>query len=174
MGSFDISCGASMEPASTEPAALAEAEKELEARRSQFTQHLASLEQTHDVVLRYSRSGGFLRRAALLAGHLGRVCEVQVGDAPEPAGPATGAFEVLVRQRAGDPLVLIHSKLGGDGFVDSVPKLQRIITAVASSPAAAACDLELWLASAHNFQGLVLEKLAPLPQDDPAKFVQPP
>jgi selT/selW/selH-like putative selenoprotein len=37
---------------------------------------------------------------------------------------STGAFEVSVDGK------LVHSKLNGDGFVDSMDKLDRIVTAI--------------------------------------------
>ena len=123
------------------PAVLDDAsiEAAAEARRQELEEHgraEAAFRSSHKALLRFCGGCGFKPKAEELAAHLQSVCGLEVALLRDVG--TTGNFELELRPPASDAegggaaaagWALVHSKKGGDGFVDSEEKMLHILKA---------------------------------------------
>eukprot|EP00931_Biecheleriopsis_adriatica_P063285 TRINITY_DN38284_c0_g1_i1.p1 TRINITY_DN38284_c0_g1~~TRINITY_DN38284_c0_g1_i1.p1 ORF type:complete len:690 (-),score=162.20 TRINITY_DN38284_c0_g1_i1:8-2077(-) len=174
--SFDWSVHAPDAQATLEASVLADSEAELALRRREQAALVVKVEadKKYVAVVRFcGRCGGYKRRAVELVGFLQRAVPVKVGMVEDPE--ITGNFDVKVRQTVSNPgqeegtdsLDMVHSKRRGEGFVDSVEKVLKILHAIVSvhelarNTASSTGDLNDNLAAAaENFPGLKVRTAA--------------
>eukprot|EP00927_Polykrikos_kofoidii_P032840 TRINITY_DN27855_c0_g1_i1.p1 TRINITY_DN27855_c0_g1~~TRINITY_DN27855_c0_g1_i1.p1 ORF type:complete len:616 (-),score=60.77 TRINITY_DN27855_c0_g1_i1:68-1915(-) len=150
---YDISISAPNWPEELEERQLVQAAEKIRDRNAAQAAVTSSIESQHFIIVQHCTSCGYKRRAVELAAYLQLTCGVRVGLVHDVF--TTGAFVVKIKMSNGS-LRVVHSKRGGDGFVDTAEKVERIIRAIieADPDGEAARSAETTLASASNFSGI--------------------
>ena len=143
---FDSSIRAPHAPAvwAGGPEAEAHALAASAAQMKQWQADIDAAQKSSGMTIRFCGGCGFRHRAEELSDYILAATGVRVALLEDPGQP-TGNFDVSLRKGDGSgTFELVHSKKQNeaDGFVDSVPKLERILRAMVAHGIASGADVE--------------------------------